>query len=372
MDLYPRSSGDTGLYGEYMKKRIAFWDIARAIALFLVVLGHAVSDRGQLGFVVMIFHVPALLMVSGIVYQHGERGFGNFLWKKFRRILVPYYLFGLISIAIYAVLGAFAAESLGNDANEFGVGPNLFGLLYGNCKNGLMKFNLPLWFLPVLFLMEVFQYGAETLYRRLFPAGGHRRIYWLVVMGLCMALAQFNGLVPGLSNLPYNLETAEKLYFFFLMGVLLREESIRWESTLEKKTSGRWLLLAAGLVLLGVSLYLGFLNRRVIYTAGYYGTPWKFYLAAACGSLSVLLCSAAIHRCRWLEYLGQHTMSVLCLHKFPIVFCQILMPVLVATDITSMGVSVVTCVLCLAADLVIQKWFPFFLGDWYTKKEAMG
>lgn len=52
---------------------------------------------------------------------------------------------------IYAILGKFAANSLGRGNIDGNILMNVLGLLYGSAKTGHLKYNLPLWFLPCLF-----------------------------------------------------------------------------------------------------------------------------------------------------------------------------------------------------------------------------
>lgn len=337
------------------KKRIHSWDMARAIAMFLVVWGHALSGGGTVAQALYAFHVPALFLLSGLVFRPGGAGFGPFLGKKARRILVPYALFGLVSILIYALLGRLAADTLGvtDGAGDYSIGKNLLGLLYGNCKTGLMKWNLPLWFLPCLFVAELLQYAVEALCRR-------KRVLRWAFLPVSLAVSRWF----GWDMLPFGLETALKIYPFFLLGALLREPVARWNSLAENKPGARWASAAVGALLLGLCLWVGLQNRKIIYTADVYGNLWLFYTAGVFGSLALLGLCTAVGRCRWLEYAGGRTMTVLCLHKFPLVFCQMLWPAVEAVGWAAL-LAAAACGACLAADWIIQRWFPFFLGEWY-------
>lgn len=191
------------------ENRIHSWDMARAAAMLLVVWGHALSGDGTAARAVYAFHVPALFLLSGLVFRRGAAGFIPFLVKKARRILAPYALFGLVSILIYALLGKMAADSLSvtDGAGDYGILPNLLGLLYGSNKTGYMKWNLPLWFLPCLFVMELLQYGVETLCR------GKTAARWAFLP----VFVAISWLFPW-DRLPFGLETALNLYPFFLLG----------------------------------------------------------------------------------------------------------------------------------------------------------
>lgn len=79
------------------KNRIEYIDIAKAFAIFCVVLGHTVSSDTFLKTVLYSFHMPVFFMLSGMVMQKkGEFSLGVYLKKKARLLLVPYFLWGVI------------------------------------------------------------------------------------------------------------------------------------------------------------------------------------------------------------------------------------------------------------------------------------
>ena len=44
-------------------------------------------------------------MISGMCFHIGAQTLGQFMKKKFLTLMVPYYVFSIISIAIYQVVG---------------------------------------------------------------------------------------------------------------------------------------------------------------------------------------------------------------------------------------------------------------------------
>lgn len=74
------------------KKRIVFIDIAKAICIILVVLGHYVPDNSPdwyvtLHDIIYTFHMPLFMFASGYVYIATKKdvAYGAFLWKKVRK-----------------------------------------------------------------------------------------------------------------------------------------------------------------------------------------------------------------------------------------------------------------------------------------------
>ena len=89
------------------KERVLSLDIARAMMIVLVVIGHydpvtAPEWYKTMLKVIYTFHMPVFLFVSGYVYiaTKKEESYINFLLKKVKRLLVPYYVTSLLVITI--------------------------------------------------------------------------------------------------------------------------------------------------------------------------------------------------------------------------------------------------------------------------------
>lgn len=82
-------------------------DIAKGLAIILVVIGHFVSEYMPRGYdvareVIYMFHMPLFVFASGFLYQATRRpvGYATFLWGKFKRLMVPYFAVSVIVISI--------------------------------------------------------------------------------------------------------------------------------------------------------------------------------------------------------------------------------------------------------------------------------
>lgn len=66
--------------------------------------------------------------------------------------MMPYYCFALISIALYAILGSKMEKTVGEG---YDVSPlqSVIGMLYANSGTGLMRWNMPLWYIPMIFVL---------------------------------------------------------------------------------------------------------------------------------------------------------------------------------------------------------------------------
>lgn len=80
-------------------------DIAKAIAMILVVIGHYMPDESPDGYKFIVkliysFHMPLFFFVSGFIYQATWKpiSYGKFLAKKFKRLIIPYFTVSIIVI----------------------------------------------------------------------------------------------------------------------------------------------------------------------------------------------------------------------------------------------------------------------------------
>lgn len=117
--------------------------------MFAIVLGHTLRNATVVYPWLDSFHVPLCVLTSGIVFHVGQKKFGTFLKEKIRALMIPYYCFALISIALYAILGSKMEKTVGGGYN---VSPlqSVIGMLYANSGTGLMRWNMPLWYIPMI------------------------------------------------------------------------------------------------------------------------------------------------------------------------------------------------------------------------------
>ena len=88
------------------KERIEWIDVARGIAILLVILGHSLEMGIMVRMCIYSFHVPLFFVLSGFFYKYGA--FLPFLWKNVRQILIPYALTLFVRYIIYVLLKRMA------------------------------------------------------------------------------------------------------------------------------------------------------------------------------------------------------------------------------------------------------------------------
>lgn len=91
--------------------RIVSLDIAKAICIVLVVIGHYHPDPhpvwwGMIHDVIYSFHMPLFMFASGFVYiatKKQDESYRHFLWKKVKRLMIPYLVVSILIICLKIV-----------------------------------------------------------------------------------------------------------------------------------------------------------------------------------------------------------------------------------------------------------------------------
>lgn len=79
--------------------RMSFVDIAKALLIIAVVLGH--SGAGITKYI-FLFHMPAFFMISGSLFRIKKKNvsYPQLLWNKFIKYSVPYIAFAIFTIFV--------------------------------------------------------------------------------------------------------------------------------------------------------------------------------------------------------------------------------------------------------------------------------
>lgn len=126
-----------------MKKEREEWvDIARGIAILLVILGH----MGVARTFIYAFHMPVFFFISGYLYRKRDgRSLIRYEWKK---IILPYLIWGFgLSIAMYGI----TLFGIAKEREEFSnLRKQIINVLNGGDLYHIINAAPALWFLVAL------------------------------------------------------------------------------------------------------------------------------------------------------------------------------------------------------------------------------
>lgn len=296
-----------------MNKRIAYLDAAKGIGILFVVLGHnhIKVDYPILYQVVYSFHMPFFFLISGMFFKT-EYGFVELARRRFNSLLRPF-------LAYMAVV--YSASIFFTKIDLTTIFPRILKALYAG-PNTLEW--IPLWFLPHLFLVNLFAFLLiKFVYDRLpwvwlrllflvamLAAGvATLQLFWPVKLSLLNHDFQFYGL-------PWSADLLLITGAFFILGYELRRTFL---APLTESRYAGWFFLGSAILFTALQI---FFQTTIDFYIRSYGSFVVSTLEAVSGSLLILFLA------RWLEtgperifnafrYLGTASIVLLIFHYVP-------------------------------------------------------
>lgn len=346
--------------------RIKSIDIAKAFGIFLIVIGHTLRS-GYLEYYIYSFHVPLFFLLSGLCWKN-PISFKNLLVKKFKTIMIPYYNFAFISAIVYMFLSHFVLSKLMGNDEKLTILNSIWGIFYANSKTGNMDWNKPLWFLPCLFICNIIVYFVEQTCKQKKPYRYFCIVLLFVVNGLLTVYT------PKL-YLPFQIETAFGMTAFFEIGILLKNVYKEFENKVTKMHLGKLSLCVLIMQVIGISCILFNNNVRIDVRIDHYGNYLLYIIGALSLSIYIIMISCKITSIK-LQYIGKHTLGILLMHKFPVIFLQAIIPggsIVLTNPNSILGLTIaglfalIAMGMCLIADYVINKYFSFLYKGIFWK-----
>ncbi len=272
-----------------MQKRQRWPDIVKGIGIFAVIVSHT----GFLPFsritspFISSWMLPLFAFIGGYLFTHKDL-FPRYVEKKFRKLIVPYVVVGLISFAGWLYLRNVYPQNL-----LFGPVTNqVYKFLLGKT----LVFNGPLWFLPAYFLTCIIAYS-------LYPYWNSKRTFLKLTIVVLFAVTS-SVLISLKTPLPYSIDIVLLFVVFFLAGILYKKRGLHLE---------RWLLGIIVIVFISSSL----LNGTVDLYQRNLNHTFLFWLSSFTGVLLITELSKKFQTLVLLHpfrYMGAHSLTLLITH----------------------------------------------------------
>lgn len=361
-------------------ERIGWIDGLKGLLISLVVLGHVVGSLSHyvsgntatvLGYIyksIYLFHMPAFFMIAGYMYAYKGEPLSRILKKRFLRLLVPYFFWGVLSVIIFLLAKPMLGQITnggdwyysGKMARYVWYRPFLSILHAGDWPQGEgFRCNSVLWFLPCMFVVlvayDLFNSAAVQfcVKRHLNIEHLHLDVAILLVMVILGAIIRFYG--PP--YLPWGLSRAPYMMIFFLLGRIVKTWNMR-----------------LGMGCRRIYLGLGWLAYGVIVwfypdlASAYFSWCWYMF-ATVIAIMGIYLAFLSMRRISpsWLVKIGEMSLGIMLVHKFLILPFQVGYHKIAASGICVASVSVmcITGVALVASYMlvaVVVKRIPWSVG----------
>lgn len=350
-----------------MSQRLVWLDVLKGWGILFIVLGHIVGAGVHLsgGMSQLVcasaykyfyaFHVPLFFFVAGLTFK--ERAWLGFVKGKAMRLLVPYFIFGLFSLVAYWLLhdvgnallrGADTTGYYAHKAQYASIGGYLLALVSGLSWGPVFVANSVLWFIPVLFSLEMV---AQMVTRVI-----TRRWAWLAVGVVLWCVSR----TVSLPSLPWGLAQVPKYFLFFAIGTGFGVDGVRLFGRRDLWLGGGLVLVFGALAIWNPYQYFGQVLWQHAFTA-----------AITCGNIAGWVLLAQAWPYRPLALCGCASLGIMVLHKFPMLLLQNVFPPVRALFQGGMlpllaGIGIVfvgTVGVSLGIYLACVRWCPLLFGN---------
>ncbi len=350
---------------KYMNKekgtRNIIIDIMKGLGIILVVFGHVINSnvvlcKVNINNALYIFHMPLFFIISGylIKYEQSSQNI-DYVKKKFKGILIPYFLFSIICFLYWMIIERRIRNQLSTPI--FNVLGNIF---LCRVDETLLLPNVVLWFLPCLFTAEIIYYLLRKLGKKyiVLPL-----VFIIFILGIILCN---NNIV-----LPFAMETAFVAILFICVGHLVEEYEIYLKPKL-------YFLFPIFIVCYIMALVY---NGNVSMLAHNYGRIPLFVVGAISGSEILYVISLLITKIKVckniLIFYGVNSITVMLCHepikrivvKIVSIITKINIEIIRNNFMGSLLITIVVLVILIPIIYVINTYVPFFVGkkQKYTK-----
>lgn len=206
--------------------RIEWIDLAKGMAIFLMVCGHT-SIPASVSNWIWSFHMPLFFLVSGMLFfPERHTSFNGFVLRRCRTLLIPWVVFSLVVLCYTPVEAVYAFSHFHN--------------LYA------------LWFLPVLFVTELMGFFIAKIQ------------FWggKLIVAICLASIGYLLGEYGIT-FPFELEVSLYATLFYMIGYVCKDALV--------KVKEKWIAIVA---LLLTNIILSIILPRTdmaVNQCGWYG-----------------------------------------------------------------------------------------------------
>jgi len=307
--------------------RINYLDMARGLAIFLVVFGH-IYPNDTIRIWLYSFHIPLFFIVSGCLlnYQNEEnKNMKQIFIKKVKSLILPYIAFSIIRLIIRMILSNFSIL-----------------VIMGDLKNSIKLIGIgPMWFLPALFIAELLFYIIRKTIKK-----EYLRIIIIVIL-LCIPLLlnkNSNSMLFVLSRSFISLGFIEIGYYTYKF--------------ISKIDLPYYLIFILVIATIFLSHYNGLVDLYYLQ----FNVFLLYIFNAVLGSITMILILKKCRNIKLLSFWGINSLIIMCTHSDLIAIAKKITGNMLNGYKTGAALILVILILEYFIIKIINKHMPFLLG----------
>lgn len=284
--------------------RVEYIDIIRGIGILLMIMGH-IGFGENFDIYIHAFHMPVFYVISGYLFKTESVPTENYIVKKARQLLLPYFSFSAISFFMAYILNGAEAIDFWKELNDTFFNPTI----------GQVTFAGALWFLPALFWINIIFHFLHKWFGK--------NDYILFVITLMIGFAAMVATDYNI-YLPMGLDAALVGVAFARTGYFLKQIS-------QKKNINFFFHINIVIYIVIAVLHkkLIFLNGLVNFRTGDYQNIFLTYFNAVLGTILLWNLSNWLKQIinKWekvnfikvIEQIGANSLTFVCLNQLVII-----------------------------------------------------
>ncbi|MGY5352135.1 acyltransferase family protein [Wenyingzhuangia sp. IMCC45533] len=262
-------------------KRIPWVDQIRG---FVIILTLYINNSPSAEVYISSFVLPLILMIAGLF--HPKEFDKIVLKKRIERILVPYFLWSIMLFVFWLFIGRFFGES---QENNLSIWKNFVGIFYAQGGNDYMNWGVPIWFLPMIFVVFILFEVFENI-----PV---KRVKYVLICFISLMGYFLSDYTEH--HFPWSIDVAMVCLVFYAFGCYFKKQILYSEK--------KFAFLMFGLV----HLFLFGYNTRINLFKSDYGNYVLFVLNGLSGSLFYIGFFKYFPIFKWLSFFGLNSITVL-------------------------------------------------------------
>lgn len=340
------------------RDRIEWVDVSKYICIMFVMLSHLESGSKILDCMYTPFFLTVFFFCSGYVYKN-EDEFKEFMFKKIRGLLIPWFIFSNFNIILSAI---FSFNSHGSLVSELTW--NIFQIRGKGDE---------LWFVSALFMAFIPFYFLVKLSENDVKKGAINN-YNVIIISWVLSLFSIiynNYINPDIfpwksSALPWHIEYIFQAVFFMILGYYFRTT---FEKTFDKYNNklNRKFIFCLYIILVLISFL--FEDRMILHVKIIFN-----YIIQVMGIILIVIFSKLIKSTKYIKFIGRNTILYFALHgkvlsmiqtilkKFTCDIYIMLIGNVLTSSLLAIGLTYIISVILIIPVYIIEKYMPFTLG----------
>ena len=333
------------------KERIDWIDYAKALGVFLVIMGHTYKGYSFIGWIYS-FHMPLFFFLSGTTLKIEQISCKEFLKKRVKSLLIPYILYSIVYIMLEVI--------------KSGLNGNMDETIKYFLRDAFwirgQQATIGLWFLPLLFLVEVLLMAVcKGIRNKNLRAG---TVLFITVIGFLYADKIGKAL-------PWGLDAAFVVIFFLYAGYVFKQICLSSWMNGKQKDIFKYSIIGVGLLF--ANIIFNNYNMKLIgdnadmYSLRY-GNEILYILSALAGIgfISIVLGYILKNvKSRFWRFMGRNTLHIYCLHGLALMFVRKVLNLYVIKEEDSLRVIGIDIVLSVCTFLLcfVVIWGAKYIGN---------